>query len=208
MLGTHPDIAFAVTKLAQFAANPTEEHYKKAQYICRYLVGTKDYHLAYDGASGGGLQAHCDSDWASDPSTRRSQTGYFFELAGGVVSWQSRAQKSVARSATEAEYMALSDCCGQAYWLKQLMEELGFDLGPIPVCGDNQGSVFIGQNPVSDKSAKHIAVRYHWVREKVDNHTVELFYVPGEDNPADLLTKNLGHVKFEKFRPQFGLRFP
>ena len=42
MLGTRPDIAFAVTKMSQFAANPSEEHLSKALYICRYLVGTAD----------------------------------------------------------------------------------------------------------------------------------------------------------------------
>jgi hypothetical protein len=207
MLGTRPDIAFAITKLAQFAANPSKEHYKKAQYVCRYLVGTKDYTLVYNGAQEGGLTAYCDSDWAADPSARRSQTGYFFKLARGLISWTSRAQKSVARSVTEAEYMSLSDCCGQAFWLKQLLGELGYNLEPIPVNGDNQGSIHIGQAPVTNSTAKHIAICYHYVREKVEEEVVKLFYIPGEDNPADFLTKNLGHIKFEKFRSQLGLYF-
>src|SRR6266436_5501002 len=57
MLGTRPDIAFAVTKLAQYATRPTQEHLNKALYICRYLVGTKEYHLMYDSTSGQGLIA-------------------------------------------------------------------------------------------------------------------------------------------------------
>ena len=60
------DIAFAVTKLSQFAANPSRDHLNKALYICRYLAGTRDYALVYDGASNGGLTAYTDSDWASD----------------------------------------------------------------------------------------------------------------------------------------------
>ena len=67
MLGTRPDIAFAVTKLAQYAANPSEDHLNKAFYICRYLVGTQHYRLTYDGASGQGISACTDSDWVSDP---------------------------------------------------------------------------------------------------------------------------------------------
>ena len=70
MLGTRPDIAFAVTKLAQYASNPSEDHLSKALYICRYLVGTQHYHLTYDGASGQGISACTDSDWASDPLNR------------------------------------------------------------------------------------------------------------------------------------------
>ena len=69
MLGTRPDISFAVTKMAQFAANPTEDHLSHALYICRYLVGTPNYRLRYDGASGQGLNACTDSDWASDVNT-------------------------------------------------------------------------------------------------------------------------------------------
>ena len=68
MLGTRPDIAFAVVKLAQFAANPMKEHLDKALYICRSLVGTPNYRLTYDGDSGEGLIACTDSDWASDPN--------------------------------------------------------------------------------------------------------------------------------------------
>jgi hypothetical protein len=65
MLGTRPDIAFAVTKMAQLAANPSEEHLTKALYICKYLAGTTDYSLQY-GLKQEGLYAYADADWASD----------------------------------------------------------------------------------------------------------------------------------------------
>ena len=94
-LGTRLDITFAVTKLAQFATSPTQEHLSKALYICRYLVGTQKYHLKYDGMSGQGLIACIDSNWASDPSNWKSQTEYFLKLAGGAMSWTSRAQKTI-----------------------------------------------------------------------------------------------------------------
>src|SRR5258708_29021255 len=86
MLGTRPDIAFAVTKLAQFAAHPSEEHFSKALYICCYLRGTSSYCLVYNSMSGEGLIACTDSDWASDPQKQRSQTGYYIRLAGGAIS--------------------------------------------------------------------------------------------------------------------------
>ena len=70
MIGTRPDIAYAVTKLAQFTANPSQEHLNSAKYICRYLAGTKDYSIVYDGKTAKGIAAYTDSDWASDPITR------------------------------------------------------------------------------------------------------------------------------------------
>jgi Reverse transcriptase (RNA-dependent DNA polymerase) len=69
MLGTRPDIAFAVTKMAQFAANPSEEHLTKALYICKYLAGMMDYSLQY-GLKQEGLYAYADADWASDLESR------------------------------------------------------------------------------------------------------------------------------------------
>ena len=148
MLGTCPDIAYAVTKMSQFAANPSREHLDKALYICRYLAGT-DYALVY-GPSNKGLIAYTDSDWAQDTIKRRSVTGYFFRLANGIISWQSHSQKTVALSSTEAEYMALSDCSCQAVWMKTVFSELGMPLGTIPICGDNQGSIFISSNPIQE----------------------------------------------------------
>ena len=95
-LGTHPDITYAVTKLAQFAANPSKEHMSKAQYICCYLNSTPNYSLVYDGSGDEGTIAFTDSDWAANPIKRRSITGYFFKLASGIFSWQFQAQKTVA----------------------------------------------------------------------------------------------------------------
>src|ERR1700731_3124990 len=125
MLGTRPNIAYAVTKLSQRSANPSKEHLDKARYVVRYLAGTADYALVFDGASNKGLIAYTDSDYAGDPIQRRSITGYFLKLANGIISWQSRAQKTIALSSTEAEYMALSDCSRQTVWIKNVLTELG-----------------------------------------------------------------------------------
>ena len=109
MLGTRPDISFAVIKMAQFAANPSKDHLDKALYILKYLNSTCNYQLVFNGDSDKGLISYTDSDWASDKITRKSQTGYFFMIASAIFSWQSKVQKIIALSSTEAEYMALSD---------------------------------------------------------------------------------------------------
>jgi hypothetical protein len=146
MIGTWPDISYAVTQLAQQSANPSKEYLEKALCICCYLLGTADYSLVYDGDSGKGIIACTDSDWGQDKITGHSQTGFYLKLVNGVFLWNSHLQKTTALSSTKAEYMALSDCSCQVVWIKQMFEEIGYNLAPIPICGDNQGSLFIAQN--------------------------------------------------------------
>ena len=159
----------------------------------------------YKGVSQAGLVAGTDSDWASDPNTHCSQTGFFLKLAGSVFSWTLRAQKTIAHSATEAEYMVMSDCSCQVVWVRNLLAELSYHINHIPITGDNQGSVFIALNPVTESRSKHIDIHYHYICEVYEKGIVNLFYIEGDDNPADLFTKNLGVVKFLKFRSQLGL---
>jgi len=207
MLGTCPNIAFAVIKLSQFSANSSKKHYKWAKYICHYLAGTKDYTMVFDGNTNKGLIAHSDSDWATDINNHCSITGYFFKLARLLVSWLSQAQKTVALSSTKAEYMAISDCCWQAMWITNLFGEIGFPVSLITICGDNQGSLFIGSNPVQEKWTKHIDICYHYIRECIEDNKVSVVFIPGNDNLADMFTKNLDRLKFVKFREQLGLTF-
>ena len=208
MLGTRPDIAFAVTHLSRHSANPSQDHLSKVLYICCYLIGTSTYSLVYNGGSGAGLTACTNSDWGSDPTSCLSQTGFYLKLADGLISWTSRPQKTIAYSSTEAEYMALSNCTRQVTWIQSLLGELSYKLNAILICGNNQGSIFMASNPVMEPHSKHIDIHYHGIHESIANGKIKLFFIDGAENPANLLTKNLPHEKFAKFRVQLGLQFP
>ena len=65
----------------------------------------------------------------------------------------------------------------------------------------------MAQNPITEKRSKHIDIRYHFVRDKVDDGVVKLYWLEGNENPADMFTKNLAYDKFSKFRGQLGLTF-
>ena len=90
----------------------------------RYLKGTSDYGIEYE-KTGLPLFGVVDADWASDAVDRRSYSGYAFILAGSVVSWEARKQRTVALSSTEAEYMALSEATKEAIYLRNLLRDLG-----------------------------------------------------------------------------------
>jgi len=122
MLGTCPDITYAVMQMVQQSANPTQEHLDKALHIWQYLISTHDYLLLYDGTTGSSITACTDSDWSANPETHQFQTGFYLKLANGIFLWNSHLQKTTALSSTEAEYMTLSNCACQSYGLNKCLE--------------------------------------------------------------------------------------
>ena len=92
-------------------------------------------------------------------------------------------------------------------WLRSLFNEIGISIQSLPLCGDNQGSIFLASNPIQERRTKHIDIRFHYIRERVEMRQVKLFYVRTDDNIADILTKNLALVKFKKFRDLLGITF-
>ena len=93
--------------------------------------------------------------------------------------------------------MAISDCSRQAIWIKTLIKELGIKIRSILIYGDNQGSIFIASNAVQESHTKHINICY--ICKLVVAKEVELQFVPGEMNPADMFTTNLQMIKFTQF---------
>jgi len=103
--------------------------------------------------------------------------------------------------------MALSDTCRQLVWIQNLFGELCINLRSIPLCGDNQGSIFIASNAVQEKQTKHIDIRYHYIREVVESGKVKLYFVKTAENYADIFTKNLSRDKYLKCRSTLGISF-
>ena len=113
----------------------------------------------------------------------------------------------IATSSTAAEYMALSDCAKDCAWFKTLFTELGLPIEYVPLYGDSRGAIFNAQNPVTQKGIKHIDIRFHYIWEQLDLGTLQLFYVPTNENTADMFTKNLGPTPFLRHRSELGLVF-
>jgi hypothetical protein len=125
MVGTRPDLAFAVALVSKFCSNPSTTHWLAVKRIFRYLKGTANYGIEYQATRADQLIGYCDSDWGNDNTDRRSIGGYVHLLAGGAISWKSKKQNTVALSSTEAEYMATTQAAKEAIWLRQLLKDLG-----------------------------------------------------------------------------------
>lgn len=208
MVGTRPDIAYTVGALSQHSATPGQEHWVALKRVFRYLRGTTDLSIVYDGKIHDEPFAFVDADHANDPITRRSVGGYVYLIAGGAVSWSSKKQASVALSSTEAEYMAASTSTQEAVWLRILLGELGLLnlANPTRQRIDNQSAMALARNDAFHNRTKHIAVRHHFIREKVEDGEIDVEYVPTDRQVADVLTKPLGRVKHVRFVEGMGLQ--
>ena len=206
MIGSRPDIAWSVTCLSQYMQNPTQLHVNACKHIFRYLQGTLDARITYDGGKNSGLIGYSDADWGENRDNRQSTTGYVFLMADGAVTWALQMQKTVAQSSMEAEYMALSEVRSEIAWLTTLQWEIGYgSKGPVPLVADNQGGIFLAVNPAHDRQLKHIDIRYHFICEYIEEGCVNIVYVSTDKMIADTLTKPLGTTKFEEFRSQLGI---
>lgn len=202
MLGTRPDIAFAVSCLSRFMSKPTSAHVTAVKRVCRYLKGTQDMELVFRGDLCP-LSGYTDADWAGDIATRRSTSGYIFNLGSGAISWSSKRQSVVALSSCESEYMGDTQATKEAIWLRRLLAGfLGQEKEPTAtvIYEDNQGAISLAKNPQFHARTKHIDIQHHFVREKQAEGGVDIQYTPTERQIADGLTKALPKDALESFR--------
>ncbi len=203
-MGTRPDIAFAVSTLAQYAQNPGWTHWEAVKRVFRYLQGSKDLSLVYGGGEQG-LEGYVDADGASQEH-RHAITGYVFLVDGGAVSWASKKQELVTLSTAESEYVAATHAAKEAIWLRRLISEVFRPLSePTTLHSDNQSAIALTRDGSYHARTKHIDIRYHFIRYSIEAGSIRLLYVPTEDQTADILTKALPSVKVKHFAAALGL---
>lgn len=208
LLFTRPDIAYAVNQLARHLNNPRRVHWLAALRVLKYLKGTSEYSLNYQRQEEPTLVAYSDADWAGDINTRRSTTGFVFTLCGAAVAWRTKLQTSVALSTCEAELMALSDTTREAVFLRQLASELQLPHAhePTTINEDNQAALQVVKDHRFSERTKHVAIRHFFVREKVAEGTIKVEYCSTDQMIADIFTKPLQRILFDRLRAKLGLR--
>nr|GEV09725.1 retrovirus-related Pol polyprotein from transposon TNT 1-94 [Tanacetum cinerariifolium] len=177
-------------------AKPTEKHLKEVKRIFRYLQGTVNTGLWYTKDSGFELTGFSDADYAGCKDTFKSTSGGAQILGEKPVSWSLKKQDYTALSTTEAEYVSLSACCAQVFWMRTQLTDYGFHFHKILIYCDSKSAIAISCNPVQHSRTKHIAVRYHFIKEHVENGTNELYFVKTDYQLADIFTKALPTDRF------------
>jgi hypothetical protein len=127
-------------------------------------------------------------------------------LAGGVISWQSKKQRTVALSTVEAEYMATTQATKEAIWWRAFLTGLGHDMSHSTIIhSDSQGSIALAHNPEHHARTKHIDIQYHFIRQHVAEKTIALTFTGTENMVADIFTKALDRVAYERGARTLGL---
>jgi len=173
----------------------------------RYLKGTLDVGLTYR-STNDPPKMFADADWGGCNIDRKSYSGYVFMMSGAAISWDSRKQRTVALSSTEAEYMALSEATKEALYMKKLLDSLGMNLQEVTLGVDNMGAQKLATNPVFHARTKHIDIRHHFVRDAYEKKMISIEHVSTNEMVADVLTKALPRVKHEKCVRLLGLTPP
>ncbi|KAL2888596.1 Retrovirus-related Pol polyprotein from transposon TNT 1-94 [Ceratocystis lukuohia] len=218
---TRPDIAFAVSSLAQASARPTPRHLGGVKRVLRYLRDTAEFSICFEARRGGmDIVGYSDADYAN-ANDRKSVSGLIFVGLGGAISWSSKKQAAIATSTTEAEYIGLTPCAKEGIHLRRILNKILeiFETGTgksqtlclkdeTLVLGDNQAAIKIAKSLGVKKATKHIDIQHHAIKQWIKEGRIKIGYIPTAKMAADGLTKPLGPQKMPEFRLMIGVRDP
>ena len=187
-------MAFAVSCLTSHFSNPKQVHWETAVRCLGFLVSTNSFGLILGQGGEACLTGFSDSDWASNPVTRRSIGGHSIFFGDSLVLWSSKTQKGIlALSSTESEYIEMALAVRQVLYLQPIFKEIGYNdiTQSTIVFGDNKPAIASIGNDSSKSRTKHIDVRLKFCGEVVRGELLKIQYAPTAQNIADLFTKPL-----------------
>jgi transposase InsO family protein len=191
---TRPDLAPAVSILSSFNNAPGIKHWRQVIHCWKYLAGTINLSLTLrpdTEDTSNAIQHYTDATWADDLETRLSRSGSICFWKSCPVSWNSKKQRNITLSSTEAELNALSDGVQENQWIKYLIEELYEEkLNPTNFHVDNLGLIEKIKNFGSNSKTKHLDIKMKWLRDLYNKNEISVKLIPSEEMVADTLTKS------------------
>ena len=155
------------------------------------------------------MGTYADADFAGDEGTRKSTNGHCIMLHGGIVSWLSKLQSTVALSTAEAETIAGLEAVKQVIHMRLFLQELGEEqLEPSIVYEDNNAAISLAHGKEQSKRSKHYQLKVHFLNEQYARGVFAYEKVPTKEQLADVFTKALAREDFCRFRDWMGVRAP
>ena len=184
-----PDILTTCSFLASRVNNPTQQDLNKLYRLIRYVRGTKSMGIILESM----LQVivHVDASYGTDIDYK-SRTGFTISIGKGSVFAKSSKQKLMTKSSTEAELVGISDAIGQIIWTRNFLIAQGYNLPPASIFEDNMSTIAMIKNGKSNSErTRHIAIRFFFVSDKLNEKEIHIEYISTKNQVADLLTKPL-----------------
>ena len=197
-LMTRPDMSFALSVLASKCQCPTYGDYRKVRHLFKFAMGTAHMGINFRNDDDFQLCVYADASYASREDCR-SQNGYCMALGAGNAAFycKSSKQQLVTLSSTEAEYVAMFHSATEVVFLKRLVQQMGFVQEPVTVFQDNESAIRWAHGQENFHRAKHLQVKYHYVRELVREKVIAVEYLSTKEMVADVLTKPLVSEQFQ-----------
>ncbi|GJW83732.1 ribonuclease H-like domain, reverse transcriptase, RNA-dependent DNA polymerase [Tanacetum coccineum] len=156
---------------------------------------------------GNKIHGFSDSSYGVNTQEGKGTTGIIFYYGESPISWSTQKQATVALSSCESEFIAATAAATQALWLKRLLSKLTHSQEEkVTIMVDNKSAIALMKNPVFHGRSKHIDTKYHFIRECVEREDIQVEFVSGEYQKADILTKALPKIKFLTMRQLIGLK--
>ena len=198
MMKIGPDCANAAREVSQFMSNPSNEHWRAMERLIGYLRHKGEHYLVMRKPKDLRPVGSADANYATNPDDRRSIASAIHTIGGTLINWTSRKQGSVTLSSTEAEYVSISSHCQETIFIQSLLDEISTSTKPAIIYEDNMGCIYLTKNYQVGTRTKHIDVRHHYIRDHIENGSVEVRFVRSDNNESDICTKNLPEKFFMK----------
>lgn len=197
LTASRPDVMYATCLCSRFQARPTVLHLKAVRRIMCYLKGTASLGLWYPCDDNFEFIAYSDADYGGDKRDFKSTSGGCQFLGSRLVTWQCKKQNAVSQSTCESEYISAAACCSQVIWIQQQLCDYGIYVFKTPIFIDNTAALAVTKNPVQHSKTKHIAIKFHFIRDCYEKGLIDVLYVETQFQKADLFTKPFAQPRFE-----------
>jgi hypothetical protein len=195
---TRQELRFSVSALCKFMGSPGPQHWSDLKRVARYIASNVEKGLKFT-AVPESVMGYSDADWGSDPTTRKSVSGYWVTFLGCTAHSVSKRQRLIAMSTFESELIAAREAACTVVWMRRLTTELGYNPeGPSILWVDNQAVLTVEDSVMQSWRCRAIPLRYFALKSFCDDGLLTLMYIQTDENPSDIFTKQIGKALWEK----------